>query len=135
VLAPELAGAQCGRLVARVLQDAGGLRGHHQRQLLAGQAAKAPVDGLPREPKIPRDRGVGRAVGEGARDLPALERVDLLPQLAEPAQRSPGAGSTGNLGGEPRHPLFGWKHVSETRDGGRGRRVSAGIDPRPPAHR
>jgi len=45
------------------------------------------VDGLAREAEVARDRGERGALRQRVRDLAALERVQLTPQVTQLAQR------------------------------------------------
>ena len=78
MLAPHPAAAERRCLLARALQDAADVRSRLQRRRLRRQASEAPVDGLARETEVARDRRERRAVGEGTRDLPALERLEFV---------------------------------------------------------
>jgi hypothetical protein len=63
------------------------------------------VDGLAGQAEIARDRRERRAVGESVRHLAALERLELVPQLAQAAQRGTRRGRIRRLRCELREPL------------------------------
>jgi hypothetical protein len=87
VLPAHVAGAKSSRFFACVLKEAPDIRCCQERRLADREIAEAAMGGLTRDPEIARDRRERRALGQRMRHLPALERVELVPEFGEKTQR------------------------------------------------